>query len=133
MFRFDKSYFFTASGLLLLEILIALFMHDRFIRPYAGDFLATILLYCLLRSFLEAAAWRVAVAAVAISYLIEGLQYINLLGRLGWHSRVARIVFGSHFEWGDMLAYTLGGLFALAVSLCIGRRGSTHVSRPAAN
>ena len=108
MLRFPRGYFFAASALLLVEVLIALFMHDRFIRPYAGDFLATIFLYCLLGSFLEASVgWR-AGAALSISYLIEGMQYTELLARLGWHSRVARIVFGSHFEWGDMLAYTLG-------------------------
>jgi glycopeptide antibiotics resistance protein len=117
MLRFHKGYFLAATGLLLLEIFIALFVHDRFIRPYAGDFLATILLYCLLGSFFRASEWRLAGVALLISYIIEGLQYIDLLGRLGWHSRVARIVFGSHFEWGDMLAYTLGGAVALAISL----------------
>ncbi|GAB3584071.1 ribosomal maturation YjgA family protein [Hymenobacter daeguensis] len=119
MLRVHKGYLLAASGLLLLELLIAAFVHDRFIRPYAGDFLATILLYCLLRSFLHAPAWKVAGAALAISYLIEGLQYVELLDRLGWHSRVARIVLGSHFEWGDVLAYTLGGGLALAASLRI--------------
>jgi hypothetical protein len=117
MLRFHKGYFLAAVGLLLLEIFIALFVHDRFIRPYAGDFLATIFLYCLLSSFFRSSEWRLAGIALLISYVIEGLQYINLLERLGWHSRVARIVLGSHFEWGDMLAYTLGGAVALAVSL----------------
>jgi hypothetical protein len=66
--------------------------------------------------------------ALAISYLIEGLQYINLLGRLGWHSRVARIVLGSHFEWGDMLAYTLGGAVALAVSWRVAKEHSRRLA-----
>ena len=30
--------------LLLLEIIIAVFVHDRFIRPYVGDVLVTVLL-----------------------------------------------------------------------------------------
>jgi hypothetical protein len=29
------------------------------------------------------------------------------------HSRLANIVLGNHFEWGDMLAYTLGILLLL--------------------
>jgi len=32
--------------LLLIEILIALFVHDEFIRPYVGDALVVIVLYC---------------------------------------------------------------------------------------
>jgi hypothetical protein len=115
MLRFHKGYFLIAGGLFALEVLIALFMHDRFIRPYAGDFLATIFLYCLLRSVFNASAIRMAGVALAFSYLIEGLQYINLLAWLGWHSRVARVVFGSHFEWGDMWAYTLGALAVLMI------------------
>ena len=58
MLRFHKGYFLAAVGLLLLEIFIALFVHDRFIRPYAGDFLATIFVYCLLGSFVRASVWR---------------------------------------------------------------------------
>ena len=128
MLRFHKGYFLAATGLLLLEIFIALFMHDRFIRPYAGDFLATIFVYCMLGSFVRASVWQLVGVALAISYIIEGLQYINLLGRLGWHSRVARIVFGSHFEWGDMLAYTLGGAVALAVSWRIAKEHSHRLA-----
>ena len=128
MLRFHKGYFLAATSLLLLEIFIALFMHDRFIRPYAGDFLATIFLYCLLGSFFRGSEWRLAGVALLISYVIEGLQYANLLERLGWQSRVARIVLGSHFEWGDLLAYTLGGAVALAVSLRISGSKSRRLS-----
>lgn len=128
MLRFHKGYFLAATGLLLLEIFIALFVHDWFIRPYAGDFLATIFVYCLLGSFVRASVWRLVGVALTISYIIEGLQYINLLGRLGWHSRVAHIVFGSHFEWGDMLAYTLGAAVALAVSWRIAKEHSRRLA-----
>ncbi len=115
MLGFRKVYFLVACSLLLLEVVIALFVHDRFIRPYACDFLATIFVYCLFSSSVRASAWRLVGAALAFSYLIEALQYINLLDRLDWHSRAARIVFGSHFEWGDMLAYTLGALVVVGL------------------
>ncbi|WP_035562422.1 DUF2809 domain-containing protein [Hymenobacter sp. IS2118] len=115
MLCFRKGYFLISCGLLLLEVLIALFVHDRIIRPYAGDFLATIFVYCLFSSFVRASVGRLALVALAFSYLIEGLQYINLLDRLDWHSRAARIVFGSHFEWSDLLAYTLGALLVVGL------------------
>lgn len=125
MFRLRRPYLLFAGGLLLLEIVIALYVHDGLIRPYAGDTLATILLYCIGRSVLSVRVdWAVG-GALLLSYLVEGLQYADLLARLGWqHSRVARIVFGSHFAWGDLLAYSLGAMAVLATEHRI-RRGGT--------
>ena len=116
MFRFNLRYFLAASGLLLLEIFIALRVHDSFVRPYGGDFLATIFLYCLVRSFVKAHPGPVVLGALLFSYLIEGLQYWHLLTLLGWQQwRLARVVLGSHFEWVDMLAYTLGAAAVLLI------------------
>ncbi|GAB3662883.1 DUF2809 domain-containing protein [Hymenobacter agri] len=112
---FNTRYCWLALGLLLTEVLIALLAHDRVIRPYGGDFLATIFVYCLLRSVGRVQVAAAAAAALLLSYLIEGLQYLDVLSRLGWqHSRVLRVVLGSHFAWGDMLAYTLGAGAVLA-------------------
>jgi len=116
MRRFTKGYGVVAAGLLVVEILIGRFAHDRFVRPYGGDFLATIFLYCLLRSVWPAPARRVALAALLVSYTIEAAQLAHLLHWLGWqHVRVARLVLGSAFSWGDVLAYTLGAAAVLAV------------------
>lgn len=116
MLRFSRRYFLWAIALFVVEILIALYTHDRIIRPYGGDVLATIWLYCLGRSFLAVRPARVLLAALLLSYLIEGLQYLDLLGYLGWqHWPLMRVVLGSHFAWGDMLAYTLGALAVLAI------------------
>ena len=114
MTRFSYRYLLLAAGLLAVEIGIARFAHDRFVRPYVGDFLATILLYCLLKSVWPAPAGRVAAVALLVSYLIEVAQLAHLLSWLGWqHSPVARLVLGSQFEWGDLLAYTLGAALVL--------------------
>lgn len=41
-----RLWYLTAFVILLMvEICIALFVHDRFIRPYVGDVLVTVLLY----------------------------------------------------------------------------------------
>ena len=40
----------AALSLLILEILIALYVRDAFIRPYGGDILVTVLLCCLCRA-----------------------------------------------------------------------------------
>ena len=116
MFRFKPSYFLAASGLLLVEAFIALFEHDTIVRPYVGDFLATLLVYCFIRSVVSISAGRAVAGALLVSYTIEALQYFGLLVLFGWqHSRMARLLLGSHFEWSDMLAYTLAAALVVAL------------------
>lgn len=116
MIRFHKRYFLLALGLLGTEVLIAAYAHDRLIRPYGGDFLAVIFLYCLARSFWSAPVRQVVLAALLVAYAIEGAQYFNLLAHLGLtHVRLVRIVLGSSFAWGDMLAYTAGALAVVGI------------------
>ena len=42
-----KRAFYAAAFLILLaiEVLIALFVHDRFVRPYLGDVIVVIVVY----------------------------------------------------------------------------------------
>lgn len=109
MLRFDKKYFILTALLLATEVLIASFAHDRIIRPYVGDLLAVILIYCAARSFLKSPVWPTALAVLLFAYCIELLQYFNLVNRLGLqHSRLANIIIGNSFEWIDLLAYTVG-------------------------
>ena len=116
LLTFRKPYFLLALGLFLVEIGIAVFVHDAIIRPYIGDFLAVIFLYCLLRSCLALRVLPLALAALGLAYLIEIAQYFHLLTHLGLqHSRTARIVLGSSFSWVDMLTYTAGALAVLMV------------------
>src|SRR5277367_2610898 len=52
--RFSGGYFVCTLLLVGVEIFIGTRMHDRVIRPYGGDYLIVILLYCFFRSFLAA-------------------------------------------------------------------------------
>lgn len=116
MFRFQKTYFLLAVVLFFIELAIALFMHDRFVRPYVGDFLVVIFLYCLLQSFFKLPYMQVAVAVLLFSYGIEVSQYFHLIEYLGLqHSRLAHWILGSGFTWIDLVAYTLGILLVVAI------------------
>jgi hypothetical protein len=109
MFRFHKNYFAFTGLLLVIEILIALFVHDRFVRPYVGDFLVVILIYCFIKSFLNFPVIITAFAVLLFAYAIEIAQYFNLVSLLGFQNHsILRIIIGSSFEWMDMVAYTLG-------------------------
>ena len=116
MLKFNQHYFWLTMVIFLAEILIALFVNDRIIRPYGGDFLVVIMLYCLIRSF---TLWPVNLTALLVlifAYGLEVLQYFNYVDMLGLGSfPIARIVLGTTFQWGDMLAYTLGILFVMIV------------------
>lgn len=115
-FRFNWLYFSLFLLIFIVEVLIAIYLHDGFIRPYAGDFLVVILIYCFVRSFLQAPVVPVAIGVLVFSYLVETLQYFNVVKLLGQeHSRIANIVIGNHFTWADILAYTLGIGFTILI------------------
>jgi hypothetical protein len=115
MIRFEKKYISLAIILFVIEVLIALFVRDSFVRPYVGDYLVVILIYCAVRTVLNAPVWKVAVGVLLFSFLIETLQFFHIVNRLGLeHNIIARTVIGYGFEWADMLAYTLGIVTVLA-------------------
>ena len=116
MLNFKLNYFLAFVFLFITEVLIALFAHDEIIRPYVGDVLVVILLYCVVRSFLNLPVTTTAVLVLLFSYLIETLQYFNIVQHLGLeHSALASTIIGTYFTWVDILAYTLGILLVLGI------------------
>jgi len=114
--KFNLRYFVYTVLLFVTEVLIALFVHDQFIRPYIGDFLVVILIYCFVKSFLNTPVVPTALGVLVFAYTVELLQYFRIVEVLGLqHSRAARIIIGSSFEWLDMLTYTLGILMVILV------------------
>ncbi|WP_160166673.1 ribosomal maturation YjgA family protein [Arcticibacter svalbardensis] len=83
MLNFNKYYFIASVFLLIIEILIAIFAHDQIIRPYVGDLLVVILLYCFIKSFLNLPVTGTLIFVLLFSYLLETLQYFNLVQHLG--------------------------------------------------
>ncbi|WP_338874577.1 DUF2809 domain-containing protein [Spirosoma sp. SC4-14] len=114
LMQFNRYYFFWVILLLAVEILIAQFAHDPIIRPYVGDLLVVILVYCFIKSFIPIPVRKAALAALLFAYAIECLQYFQVIRWLGLEdSKLARTLIGTYFEWIDMLAYTIGILLTL--------------------
>lgn len=90
-------------------MLIALFINDGFIRPYIGDVLVVILIYCFIRMLFSFSRIKVALGVLVFSYCVEFAQYFNIISifRLQ-HYRIARIVIGTSFSVFDLVAYTVG-------------------------
>ncbi|HEY0314268.1 MAG TPA: DUF2809 domain-containing protein [Allosphingosinicella sp.] len=111
-----RHYALAAAALLVVEVAIALFVHDSFVRPFLGDTLAVILVYLLVRAATRLGVPAAAACAVAIAFLIELGQYVGLLNMLGLAGNpVARIVLGTGFDPKDFLAYLAGGLAMLGM------------------
>ncbi len=98
-----------------VEVLIALFIHDRFLRPYGGDILVMGVLYCLVRVlFPEKPRWLSGYLFL-FAVLVEFAQGLDMVGFLGLaDSSFFSILLGTTFSWADILCYAIGsGLCAL--------------------
>lgn len=127
MLTFNKKYFFVAVFLFIVEMLIALYVKDAIIRPYVGDFLVVILLYCMVRTVFDAPVMKVAIGVLLFAYLIEWLQFMNIIRWLGLQdNRTANIIIGNRFEWIDMLAYTLGVICVVLAERGKGEKGQSN-------
>lgn len=111
----NSKYILLTLLLLIIEITIAVFVHDQFIRPFFGDFLAIILVYCGLRIFKQNIL-KTALMSLFIAYFIEILQYFKFIEITGLIKyKVLAILIGNSFSWLDILAYSLGFVFILLI------------------
>jgi hypothetical protein len=106
---FNRNYFGFAVVIFVIEVLIALFVRDKFVRPYLGDVLVVILIYCFVRAFFDVRVVPLAMGVLFFAFAIEFLQYINIVDTLGLReSKLASTVMGTSFAWEDILAYVAG-------------------------
>ncbi len=111
VFKFTLRYFTLTIILLAVEICIALFVHDAIIRPYIGDVLVVILIYCFVKSFFNTPVVLTAIAVLVFAFMAEASQYFDLINLLGLqHSALARVILGSSFSWMDLVTYTIGSM-----------------------
>ena len=101
------AYFWIFLGLLAVEILIGAFVHDRFIRPYMGDVLVTMLLCCLGRTLFSRDFSWLSAAVFGFSVIVECSQCIDIPALEG---TLLGIILGSTFDWADILCYGIGCL-----------------------
>lgn len=115
-FTFNKTYAIYAIGIFLIEVCIALFLKDGFIRHTFGDYLVVILMYCAIKTVFPLKTVHAVVIVFGIAIAVECLQLTNFLEflRLG-DNTLAKLIFGSTFHVSDIVAYSLGCLTILIV------------------
>jgi hypothetical protein len=107
--KFHLKYFILAVVLFVIEVCIALFVQDNIIRPYVGDLIVVVLIYCFIKSFFSSPVLITAISVLLFSYAIELLQYFDVVKIFGLqNSNLAKTIMGTSFEWLDILAYTIG-------------------------
>lgn len=103
--KINIKYIFAFLILLAIEILIALFMHDKFIRPYIGDVFVIILLYCLIRSFVRKVKF-LPYYLFLLGVIVEITQYFKIVYLLNLQdNKILSIIAGSSFDIKDILCY----------------------------
>ncbi|MGJ8743567.1 DUF2809 domain-containing protein [Polaribacter sp.] len=108
MLQFKYNYFIYFVLLLITEILIEKYA-TGFVRYTLGDYLCVLLLYTLIKSFLKISTLKAAVFVLVIAYTVELLQLTNLEKMYPTeYAKILRIIIGTSFSFGDLLAYTFG-------------------------
>ena len=114
MAQFNLKYFYGAILLFLIEVGIAVFFDDSLIRPFVGDVLVVILIYCVIRAFWQIQVLPLALSTFGFACLVEVLQYFKFVDVLGLRPyKLLAIVLGTTFDWKDILAYGLGTAIVL--------------------
>ena len=115
-------YLMMTAALLIIEVLIALYVHDDFIRPYIGDVIVVIVIYSFIRIFIPDGFRALPICIFIFAVIVEVLQYFNIVGLLGLsENRFMRVLIGGTFDWKDIACYGAGclllGLYELLIRL----------------
>ena len=103
-------------GLLAVEVCIALFVHDAFVRPYVGDMLVTLLLCCMCRVALPDKIRLLPVFVFVFAACVEIGQYFDVVALLGLaDNRLLSIALGRTFSWLDLICYAAGCMAAFGL------------------
>ncbi len=118
-------------ALFLIELCIALFVHDNFLRPYMGDALVTILLCCLCRIVVPDGTPALPLYVFAFAALVEAAQYVDVVKLLGLEDNaVISTIVGRTFSWADLICYAAGCLafWSVETAVCAVLRKKTMQS-----
>lgn len=110
--------------LLFVEVIIALYVHDTFVRPYVGDMLVVILVYSFMRIFIPDRCRLLPLYVFLFAAGVELLQYFRLVQILGLENNTfLRIIIGSVFDIKDIACYGVGSILLGAFQWTISKRG----------
>ena len=102
-------YLFATLILLGIEVLIALFVHDKFVRPYVGDVLVVMVIYMFVRVFVPEKVSLLPLLVFLFATGVEALQAVNIVEVLGLsNNRFFSTLIGATFDFKDIVCYAVG-------------------------
>ena len=105
--------FLAVAGVILTaEIYIAVCVKGGFVRHYAGDVLAVILLYAFVRAIFSVTPSNLALKIFAFAAALELAQYFGAVQILGIENKILKIMIGGTFDFTDLLCYAVGCVLA---------------------
>jgi hypothetical protein len=111
MFQFNLKYFLIFILIFIVEVIIAIYIKDNFIRPYFGDYLVIFLVYYFTLSFIDTNKNKIAIGVLVFAFAVEMTQYFQLLSYFNLEkNRILRIVAGNTFSFEDLIIYILAFL-----------------------
>ena len=119
-----KSIFYGITTIILLgiEILIALYVNDSFVRPYIGDVLVVVVIYTFIRIFIPEKCRMLPLYIFLFATAVEVMQLFHLVELLGLEkSRFFRTLIGSVFDFKDILCYAVGCFLLGLYEVCLDR------------
>ena len=99
----------------LIEAVIAVFIHDNFIRPYLGDVLIIICVYLFFRTIFLDKFKYLSLYVLILAVLIETLQYFNIAKIIAGDNKLVNIVLGATFDIKDIICYVIGYAIILII------------------
>lgn len=106
----------------LLEVLIAIYAHDNFIRPYIGDVLVIICLYLFLKIVFLNRQKYLSLFVFIFAVFVEILQYFNIMKILSVGNKYISIILGGTFDIKDIICYLIGFIIIIIVEKLYKRR-----------
>ena len=103
------AYLLATVLIFLLELFIALFVRDNFIRPYVGDMLVVVLVYTCVRVLLPEKPRLLPLYVFLFAAGVEALQGMRIVELLGLqNNRFFSVLIGTTFDWKDIVCYGVG-------------------------
>lgn len=109
--------------ILTIELLIALFAHDNFIRPYVGDMLVTVLICYFARIFFPEKIKSMPILVFIFSALVEIGQYFDFVKQIGLDDNAfISTLLGRTFSVADLICYAMGCILFAVVDYIIKKK-----------
>ncbi|OPZ87977.1 MAG: hypothetical protein BWY74_03269 [Firmicutes bacterium ADurb.Bin419] len=112
--KINLKYLTAFLLLFVTEVLIALFVKDKIIRPFIGDVLVIILMYTFIRGIIKKTIKGLPVYLFIFAGLVEVSQYFHLVDRLNLrNNRLMATIMGTSFDIRDILCYLAGTIMLI--------------------